>query len=525
MQADIKAGGKRAVYIAFDALFASGEDLRAEPLTARKERLAEILAPAGKAIHYGDHIEGRQEALYEQAAALGLEGIVAKKPDSRYRSGRSDAWVKVRAVRTGAFVIGGYTADGGRLGSLLVGAWDGEQARPDGPRRHRLRRRQRQGASRQAEEGRGRQPVHRQAREPGRARGRLRRARICCRRRLSHRDRGRAAPAGRLQGPVEDEAGRPCATQRRPPRWKPPKSPAPSPPPERRPPSDSDGRFAGVTFTHPEKVLFADQKVTKAALAEHYLAHMDRMLPHVEGRPLTLVRCPQGSGKKCFYQRHPEGLPEGMAADVGEDDGLAITVSSAADVMELVQRGVLEIHLRGARADRPERPDRLVFDLDPAEDVDFDELRQAAFDLRDKLAGLDLVSFVKTTGGKGLHVLVPIERRTDWPDAKAWTRAFSAEMADAEPGRFLITASKARRKGRIFLDYLRNDLKASAVAPYSTRSRPGAPFSVPITWEMLEAAGSLPVWHVGEIVEGPDPWAGVADVRQRLTAAHLKMIG
>jgi bifunctional non-homologous end joining protein LigD len=292
------------------------------------------------------------------------------------------------------------------------------------------------------------------------------------------------------------------------------------PPREPAPPTTA-GSFLGVTLSHPEKVLFPEQGVTKAEVAAHYVHHMERMFRHVEGRPLTLVRCPQGRAKKCFYQRHPEGVPAHMAADIGEEGGLATVITRPSDLVELVQRGVLEIHLRGARADRPTRPDRLVFDLDPADDVPFEAVKDAAIRVREALARDDLVSFVKTTGGKGLHVVVPIERRIEWDEAKGWCRAVAARLAAAEPDRFLISMTKAKRPGRIFIDYLRNDRKASAVAPYSTRARDGAPFAVPVAWDELPRLSSAAGIRVGEVVVGPDPWAEMAAVRQRLTSGHL----
>ena len=521
LQSTLAGDGADAVYVAFDALFVDGKDVRDLPIEERKERLRKVLGRKKSAIQYGDHVRGRQEALYAHAEALGLEGIIAKRSGSTYRSGRHDAWAKVRAVREAAAVVGGYVAEGDDLRSLVVGAYEDGKLLPMG----------RVGTGFTASAGKallGRLKALAQKGSPfagpvERRGVRFVRPELVADiafltvtgagqfRQASYKGLSKRAPED-----VMLPSDHPEATRDRPARAAAAKAASP------RKAAAAADTFAGVTFSHPEKVLFSDQHVTKAAIAEHYLAHMERMLPHVEGRPLTLVRCPQGSQKACFFQRHPEGLPADMAVDVGEDDGLAIVATKPAHIMELVQRGVLEIHLRGARADRPDRPDRLVFDLDPGEGVSFDMLREAAFTVKEVLAELDLRSFVKTTGGKGLHVLVPLDRHTDWPDAKAFTRGIAIHLADEEPDRYLVTATKAKRKGRIFIDYLRNDTKASAVAPYSTRSRPGAPFAVPLSWEALEAADGLLIGHVGEVIEGPDPWADVATVRQRLSAAHLK---
>jgi bifunctional non-homologous end joining protein LigD len=245
------------------------------------------------------------------------------------------------------------------------------------------------------------------------------------------------------------------------------------------------------------------------------------MLPHVAGRPLTLVRCPQGRQKKCFFQRHPDGLPERMGHELAGEEGGVIVVSEGADLIELVQRGVLEIHVRGGRVDRPDRPDRLVLDLDPGEGVHFDAVREAAFEVRERLDAEGLASFALTTGGKGLHVVVPVERRTPWDAAKGFTRRLAEDLASDAPDRFLVNMSKARRKGKIFVDYLRNDRKASAIAPFSTRAREGAPFACPVSWEALGRLEGPATCRVGDVLK-EDPTAPLFDVRQRLTKRHLR---
>lgn len=525
-----------AVYVAFDCLFADGEDLRERPIEERKER-AKALVAGRRRIVYGDHVgPGRQHALFEEARALGLEGIVAKRAGSRYRSGRHDAWLKVRAVRAGRFVVGGYTRSAARgLGALLVGAYDGASLRPMGRVGTGFTATEASALLARLEE---RRRAHAPFCEPVAGRG----VRFVEPELVVWVDYLDVTRDGRLRhpvfrrladGPAEEvglPSGHPAAALDR------PGTPAPASRahlPARARTAATRARaaatraradtFCGVTLTNPDRILFPEQAVTKAALAQHYVAHAERMLPHVAGRPLSLVRCPQGRGRTCFFQRHPATLAPQLGRDIGEDDGPAIVVQSAADLIELVQKGVLEIHLRGARADRPDRPDRLVFDLDPGEGVPFAEVKAAAVTVRETLARLDLQSFVKTTGGKGLHVMVPIERRTSFAQAKAWARHIAATLADAEPGRFLISMARAKRHGRIFIDYLRNDRKASAVAPYSTRARPGAPFAVPLSWEGLADLASPAPLHVGEVAQG-DPWAGVAAVRQRLSARHLRPV-
>ncbi|WP_226582118.1 DNA ligase D [Acuticoccus sediminis] len=541
------AGTIHAAYVAFDLLFLDGEDWRDRPIEERKARLKSLLAGRDGPILYGDHVgPGKQAALYEEAEAQGLEGIIAKRAGSRYRSGRHDAWVKVRAVRTAPFVVGGYTEGGSAgLGALLLGAYRDGKLVPVG----RVGTGFRQDEARALlaalkERERKTSPFARKL--EGKGNLFVRPDLVAEVGYLAMTDDGQLrhptfeglidmdpaevglpsdhpdtevdrSEAGGGAGPVRAKAvaAKAGAAKAR---------SAPAARKAGRATGEGDVETYGVTLSHPEKVLFPEQAITKAALAAHYAAYMDRMLPHVIDRPLTLVRCPQGRAKKCFFQRHPEGMPDRMRRPIGEDDGDAIVVTAPGDIMELVQLGVLEIHLRGARADRPDRPDRLVFDLDPGEGVDFEAVKDAAVTVREALAELDLVSFVKTTGGKGLHVVLPIERRTPWDEAKAWTRALAEKLASAEPDRFLTKMAKAQRKGRIFIDYLRNDTKSSAVAPYSTRSREGAPFALPVSWdELVRLKTSQPV-HVGDIAEG-DPWAGIDETRQSLTSARKSALG
>ena len=284
----------------------------------------------------------------------------------------------------------------------------------------------------------------------------------------------------------------------------------------------SERIIEGVRLSSPDKILWPDQGVTKSELAEHYLAVADRMLPHVARRPVTMVRCPVGADKKCFYQRHAASgvLPQLKEVRVPGFDEPYLYIDDAAGLVAMVQMGTLEIHPWGVTLDALDRPDRIIFDLDPDEGLDFADVIAAAQEVRDRLAALGLASFAKTTGGKGLHVVVPVDPATPWPDAKAWAKHLSEAMAADAPDRYLTRISKAERSGRIFIDYLRNDPTSTAVAPYSTRARPGAPVALPIPWQEV-APGLDPkdftvATAPARIGSVPDPWADMAAVRQRL---------
>lgn len=296
----------------------------------------------------------------------------------------------------------------------------------------------------------------------------------------------------------------------------------------------SKADFRGVRVTHPDKVLFAAQGLTKADLISYYESVEDRMTPHLAHRPVSLVRCPEGSGGECFFQRHAsKGFPgEFGSVAVEESSGETedyLAIDDFAGVIAAVQMGTLELHIWGCRTDNMDRPDRLVFDLDPDEGLAFAEVKQAAEDVRGLLDALGLVSFAMLTGGKGIHVVAPLERRQGWDDLKAFARGLAGKMAADAPERYTATMSKAKRKGRIFLDYLRNEKSGTAIAPYSTRAKDGAPVAAPVTWEELSgiaAARAFTVKTMPKRLKGldRDPWAGYADARQSITKEMMKRV-
>jgi len=290
----------------------------------------------------------------------------------------------------------------------------------------------------------------------------------------------------------------------------------------------AEAEIAGVRLTSPDKVLYPEQGITKRDLAEYYLAVADAMLPHVARRPITLVRCPTGRQRKCFYQRHAgSGVPSELAeVDIPgfEESGAYLFIKDAKGLVALVQMGVLEMHPWGARTDKPDRPDRIIFDLDPGEGLGFSDVAEAAHEVRASLAELGLMSFAKTTGGKGVHVVLPVDRRYAYPEVKAFAKKVAEAIAAKTPTRYLTRISKAERRGRIFIDYLRNDATSTAVAPYSTRARAGAPVATPVTWDELRPSLDPAGFNIRTVpgrleTLGADPWTEMHKVRQSLPAA------
>ena len=286
---------------------------------------------------------------------------------------------------------------------------------------------------------------------------------------------------------------------------------------------------AGVQLSNADRVLYPEQGLTKGDLAAYYEAIASWMLPHAGGRPLSLVRCPEGSRQSCFYQKHWSGtLPKGVeTVEIKEASGTTrayTVVHDATGLVALVQHGVLEFHLWGARADNVDAPDRIIFDLDPAPGVGWARVREAAKALRELLDSVGLASWIKTSGGKGLHVAVPIDRRSTWSEVSAFARAVAAHLARENPRRYIATASKAARTGLIFIDWLRNTRGATSIAPWSTRAREGAPISAPLSWDQLDDLKSGAQFRLENVLalvrgRGGDPWAPLLRARQRLTRA------
>jgi len=287
----------------------------------------------------------------------------------------------------------------------------------------------------------------------------------------------------------------------------------------------SANRFGAVTLTHPERVVFPDDGITKLDVAEYYRQVMPRLLAGIKGRPLSVIRCPAGISGECFFQKHlTSGMKHVGTVPLKEESGSTgdyVYVDDADGVFELVQFNALEFHPWGATAANPEHAQYLVFDLDPAPEIAWARVVAAAIDVRDLLAKAGLKSFVRTTGGKGLHVVVPLRPAAQWARAKKFAHALAQSFAAVRPGEFLAVASKQRRDGRIFIDYLRNTRGATSVASYSLRARSGAPVAVPLRWAELKTLKSGDAFNIRNVPARlkrmrTDPWTGYDSLRQGL---------
>ena len=288
----------------------------------------------------------------------------------------------------------------------------------------------------------------------------------------------------------------------------------------------------GVRLTSPDKRL--DGPITKEKLARYYAAVAPVMLPHVANRPLSLVRCPGGRGGRCFMQKHPgPETPDAIRrieVEEREGAGTYAAVDDAAGLVALAQLAAVEVHVPGSRHDRPDQPDRLVFDLDPGGGIDFDALVAAAREVRERLEGLGLSSVPLLTGSRGIHVVVHLQRGAGFDEARAFTRALAERMEEDAPDRYVARARRSEREGRIFIDYLRNGRGTTAVAPCSPRNREGLPVATPVRWDELGGVGRSDAYPLERLLRrlrslGDDPWGAWRETRQRLSASMLRAVG
>ena len=553
-------------YFAFDLLHLDGRNLRGLPVRARKELLEPLVGSAQAAaakplLQFSQHLRLSADEVYAHACALGAEGILSKNGDARYTSGRSDSWLKLKCTHRQEFVIAGFTLpkDGGAgLGSLLLGYYRGGKLVHCGRCGTGFTQASARAARKQLEPLRQATPgygsaLSREARKNAiwvqpelvcevefaawTADGSLRHSSFQgMRTDKPAADVVKEEPELPRPDSSVDEPDAVVAPAKKAARAKPASRAGDAKeraePPAREASSaahirsrnggKSENAPAGkARLTHPDKILDAQTGTTKQQLADYFEAVAPAMLPHLAGRPVSIVRCPNGSGKPCFFQKHAAaGLPATIGSiPVPERDNPAhseayIAVDTADALLGLAQLGVLELHPWGSQASALEQPDRLILDLDPDESLPWNTIVESAQAIRAFLKELRLESFVKTTGGKGLHIVAAIEPAAEWPDIRLFARGIALAIESSDPKLYLIKMTKAARKGRIFLDWMRNERGATAVAPWSPRARPGMRVAVPLRWD--ELAGGPPAFAVANFRDWRDrlapknnPWAGM----------------
>jgi len=510
------------VYYAFDLLHLDGFDLEAVPLSERKVLLTKLLAAQPRSVSEGvrlsEHVVGGGARFFEKASELGLEGIVSKRADAPYRSGRGRDWLKTKTLARQEFVVVGYTEPAGSrtgLGALLLGVREGKTLRYAGRVGTGFSQRSLKELVQKLAPLAVRSPSV-DAPPPG-ADGRgvhWVRPELVAEVAFTGFTQDKLLRHPRFLGLREDKAPSEVELEMT---HKTEKT------------EKTDELASKFPLTHPDKVLFPELGITKREVLEYYELVAERMLPHVANRPLTLVRCPNGWSKACFFQKHPaKGTPAALrSVFIRESEGKApyAVLDDAEGLFALVQLGALEIHTWGSHADDFERPDLLVFDLDPDPSVKFAAVIQCAQQLRAIFAAAKLESFVKTTGGKGLHVCVPITPELEWPQIKEFCKQLAEALERQSPDLYVATQSKAKRRGKIFVDYLRNARGATFIAPYSTRARQNASLAVPLEWDELTASFHPAAVTLRSIRSrlaelAVDPFERMAKVKQRLQVSN-----
>ena len=512
----VLSNGGRLEFFAFDLLEADGKDMTTLPLVERKAQLQKLLAKSAKKdpVQYSSHVAGHGQKVLDALCRDGHEGVIAKRADAPYRGERSKGWLKIKCVKRQEFVIGGWSPSSKRRGfaSLLLGTWDNDK----------LLYRGRVGTGftqdlldelnlKLKKLARKTSPFD--AVPKDRARG----AHWVTPQLVAEIAYTELTPDDILRHPsfIGLRGDKPAREVRM----------------EKPLAIDDDGEAVaeklGVRLTSPDRVVYPGQGITKSQLVAYYEDVAEAILPHIKDRPLSLVRCPQGRTRHCFFQKHDTGgFPEQLhSRPIPEKDGEKQDYFYVDDLAGLVagtQMNVLEWHIWGSHFANLEKPDRLVFDIDPDEGLDFSAITSAAIDIRDHLADIGLTSFPMVSGGKGLHVIVPLQPHAEWPEVKAFCKGLARNLADAEPDRFTANLSKARRKGRLFIDYLRNERGSTAICPWSVRSREGAPVAVPVGWNevpALKAANGFSLAAAADRAKGGDAWPDYFKRKQKLTAS------
>ncbi|HVX81666.1 MAG TPA: DNA ligase D [Devosiaceae bacterium] len=569
--------GDPLTYFAFDLLEENGEDLTGLPLTERKARLKALLGERDRQspIQFSDHVVGHGEEVFEAMCKGGFEGVIAKRATSVYVGDRTTDWLKIKCLHRQEFVIGGWRPSDkrARFASLLLGTWEGgkliyhgrvgtgfdeasatrlqqeldSRARDTSPFASVPRDIQRRAKWVEPElvaevafteftpDGVLRHPSFLGLRADKPA------ASVVLEKPMDTQQ-AESEPAKVTEAPPADDPAPATAARGR-------RKPAARAPAEAGAKgkkaaaaqtislTEAEGieaaKKAGVRLTSPDRVEYPGESVTKGVLAAYYARVVEQMLPHIGDRPLSLVRCPQGRAKQCFFQKHDSGgFPTQMKKlPIAEKDGHIedyFYIDDLAGLLAGVQMNVLEFHIWGSRRADVERPDRIIFDIDPDPGLGFDEVTRAAADIRGVLEALGLQSFPLLSGGKGVHVVAPLLPELEWNDVKAFCHGVALKLSEAEPDRFLANMSKAKRVGRMFIDYLRNERGSTAICPWSTRARDGAPCAVPVSWDELPGLPAANVFGVEKAAARalqPDPWTGYFKLKQKITPAMLRAVG
>jgi bifunctional non-homologous end joining protein LigD len=519
LQTALSNGGALAYYV-FDLLELDGEDLKSRPLIERKATLRKLLGSLTKdsPVSYSEHVRGSGQDVLDAMCDNGGEGIISKKAGSVYRGRRTMSWLKIKCTKRQEFVIGGFTPSDKRgrpFSSLLIGTFENDELRYRGRVGSGFSEANLDDLERRMKPLRQKAPPFAAVPKPVSRNARWVRPDLVAEIDFTELTDGGHVRHGVFKGLREDKKSGQVSL-------------------ERAPGTDAKIReeYHGIRISNPHRVIYPKQGITKVELAHYYDAVAARMLPHVVNHPLSLLRCPKGRGDECFFQKHassgfPDALMRVKVSEKSEKRADYLYVDGIKGIIAAVQMGTLEFHIWGSRIDALEKPDRLVFDLDPDETVDFPVVGLAAAVLRQRLDKLGLQTVPLLTGGKGVHVIAPLRRTADWPRVKSFAKAFATQLAADEPDVFTATMSKSRRRGRIFVDWFRNERGSTAIAPYSTRARENGPVATPVGWNELEDLSAANCFRIDDVLkrlEMDDPWEKSKSWRQSITTKLLDQV-
>ncbi|MGX8709378.1 MAG: DNA ligase D [bacterium] len=506
--------GKNCIYIVFDLLALDGADLRGQRLIDRKEALGTLMKSSPKNLYYCQHIKGNGKESFAAAGQANLEGIVGKKADSVYSGTRNGDWIKLKCDKRQEFVIGGYTLSDKKtsgVSSLLLGVYKGEELVYAGRAGTGLSARSAAELEHQFKSlERGSAPFSQAPQERTHEKITWLEPRLVAEIKFAQWTEENLLRQASFKGLRTDKSPKDIKKEEADDEAQPQASAENVEKPMKA--ADDDLIIEGVKITHPEKIMFHDPDITKADVIRYYEKAAARMLPYVSNRILSIVRCPKGISQSCFFKKHPGSDSKGVVSvSIPTNDGETedyFYIENASGLISEAQMGTLEFHTWGSRVDKLENPDVMVFDLDPDEGMDLETVRQGVKDVKSILAELSLNSYLKTSGGKGYHVVVPFKPVASWDVFHDFAKRIAEVMEQKWPDRYTSNIRKEKRKNKIFIDWIRNGRGATSVSPYSIRAREGAKVSMPIAWDELEtvAPDGITMEDALQRIGGNDPW-------------------
>ena len=508
--------GKNLTYIVFDLLALDGADLRGKRLTIRKEMLKALMKDAPKNLYYSRYVRGNGKESFAAACGLGMEGIMGKKADSVYSGTRNGDWIKLKCDKRQEFVIGGYTLSEKKtsgVSSLLLGVYEGGELVYTGRAGTGMSESEREALEERFKNIKRRDPAFKIAPEP-RPKETITwlEPRLVAEIKFAEWTKENLLRQASFKGMRTDKNPRDIKREKA---EEETQSQSPDNEVEKSMEVNANSIIIeGMKITNPDKVMFGDPVITKADVVRYYEKVAERMLPYLSHRILSIVRCPKGISQTCFYKKHPgPGSKEIITMPITGSDGETedyFYIENIFGLISEVQMGTLEFHTWGSRVDELEKPDVMVFDLDPDEGMELSRVRQGARDIKSILTELSLNSYLKTSGGKGYHVVVPLKPVAAWDTFHDFARKVAEVMEQKWPDRYTSNVRKAKRSGKIFIDWIRNGRGATSIAPYSIRARKGARVSMPIAWDELDmvAPDGIRMEDALGRITGDDPWNG-----------------